>query len=122
MLVLALGCPISRTLGLSTKQKFVTSRCFTPVQRQKLRGASSGGGGGDLPHVVNGMGFVEQVGEHWPSDCFGSFAAPTSWSRPRRALHSLGLVNDPVPLNCLCTLLIQPLGLSEDSLEADARV
>jgi len=50
-----------------------------------------------------------------------TFSAPIAGPWLRGTLHSPRLVNDPVPLNCWCMLLMT-LCLSEDSWETDASV
>jgi len=50
-----------------------------------------------------------------------TFSAPIAGPWLRGTRHCLRLVNDPVPLNCWCMMLM-PLCLSEDSSETDASV
>lgn len=119
MLVSLVGYSISRTLALSKKQNFVTSRCFTQSKGRNFELRNHWFG--NLAHV-SGMGFVEQFCEHSPRTAL-DLLSPHRWAMTTwyNTLHSLRLVNDPVPLNWWCMLLM-PLCLSEDSCETDASV
>jgi hypothetical protein len=50
-----------------------------------------------------------------------TFSAPISGSWPRGTVHSLRIVNDPLPLSCW-SMLLMSFGLNVDGWETDARV
>jgi hypothetical protein len=117
MLVSLVGYSISRTLDLSKKQNFVTSRYFTQSKGRNLELRNHWF---ENRTHVSGRGFVEQFCEHSPRTAL-DLLSPIEGPWPHCTLHFLRLVNDPVPHNCWCMLLM-PLCLIGDSWEIDASV
>lgn len=118
MFVSLVGYSISRTLALR-KKKEVTSRYFTQSKGSQISSCVIIG-----LEILHTLSVVWDLLRNFASARLGlrwTFSAPIDGPWPRGTLHSLRLVNDPVPPNCCCMLLM-PLCLSEDSWETEASV